>query len=126
MALLGGNKQELETKVIRLETQIDSLIGENQFLRKQVEKLQEALMSKEAPHAYRQMKMDEAVVEAEANGNFDMKDVIKQLDEDNKFASDYASAVEEPFFKDPADLIAKMSRMIGVNLPDSSHNNDES
>jgi hypothetical protein len=112
MALWG------DKKVSELEAH---LLQENADLKKQVERLQEALIAKESPIAYAQMRMDQA--NAEDPVDLEERERIKER---NEFARRYAARIEEPFFIDADDMISKLSQVIGVPTPKSLHGNEES
>lgn len=107
-----------DRKVSDLEAR---LIEENDRLIKQVERLQEALVAKESPIAYAQMRMDQANAD-----NPDDLEERQRMKERNEFARRYAASIEEPFFVDADDMIAKLSGIVGMPTPKSLHDNEES
>ncbi len=124
MGLFDGDKKVAEAAAIaRLETIVEHLTQENQYLREQVSKLQEALFAKESPVAYQHMKMDEAAA------NFDDGLTPEQRERRNKVAEvtkKWVQQLEAPLFEDADDMVSALSKQIGAPEPSSLHDNSES
>jgi hypothetical protein len=98
------------------------LEGEIEYLRAQVAKLTEALVAKESPIAYGQMKADQAAAEADPVN----AEELARMRERDEFAMRYAARIEEPFFTDPEDMISKLTKIVGAPVASSLHGNKES
>lgn len=96
------------------------LLKENESLKKQIERLQEALIAKESPVAYQQMQVDKLDYESE------VPEDLTKLKEEAEFIRRAAIAQEQPFFADAEDMVSKLSAIVGINPPDSIHDNEES
>src|SRR3970040_1997212 len=103
MALWG--KDKVADQFVSLMTaQLEQLKDENQHLRKQVEKLQEALIAKESPLAYRDLKADQAAV----------KDPDQDRNAQTRLVQDFMSAREKDLFVDVDDLISALGQLGGA------------
>jgi len=102
MALWGKDKVA-EQFVALMTAQLDQLKDENQHLRRQVEKLQEALIAKESPLAYRDLKADQsAVKEPDVDRNVDIR-----------LVSEFMAAREKDLFVDVDELISALGQLGG-------------
>ena len=116
------DKAEFAQQIGRLEGMIEHLREENQFLRKQLERTQEALIAKESPTAYMHQKADEAKGEErpispeEARRNQIEKDIYKR----------HLTNIEAPLFDDAEDMMDQLRRSMGVPESQPLHNNEES
>ena len=124
MGVLGDSKAELQAAVARLEMQVDMLSKENDRLHKQVETLQEAIVSKVAPIAYAEMKADQSALE----DNTPTTEEIQTWQEEMAMGRKYIEQIEQPFFSDPDDMIEKLTAMMGgpQAAATSIHDNEES
>jgi hypothetical protein len=122
MALFGDREDRASNA--KLEAMVDLLQTENDRLHKQVNMLQEAIISKLAPLAYAEMKADE-IPEGESSSNAEQ---IREMEEQKRIYSEYAARIEEPFFSSADDMIDKLSAAVGFPKPGetSLHGNDES
>jgi len=123
----GDKKAELAAHVSRLETQVDHFKEENGFLRKQVEKLQEALFAKESPVAYQQMKMDEAAMEAPSMPTMSEEELHKRKIE-REVMQRHITDLEagRPLFADAEEMESALIKMIGSPQTEPIHDNTES
>jgi cell division protein FtsB len=113
MAIFGeGKPSNLEEY---LKAEVDRLQA-------QIERLQDALIAKESPEAYRDMLMtkldDEASTASTAN--------MDRLREESEVIQQIAAGMEKPVFNDAEDMVSKLSQIVGVNMPGSVHDNEES
>lgn len=108
----------------RLEAKADLLQDENERLRKQVDYLQQALVSSIAPDAYSDMKAEQAAAEDDAPS----QEAWRKYDNEMKLLGEYGASIEQPFFSDPDDMIDKLTQMAGgIQVADKSiHDNEES
>jgi hypothetical protein len=103
MALWGKDKSADQFMSL-ITAQIEQLKDENQHLRKQVEKLQEALIAKESPLAYRDLKADQAAVsEPQQDRNIDIR-----------LVSEFMAAREKDLFVDVDDLVSALGQLGGA------------
>ncbi len=107
----------------KLEAMVELLQEENSRLSKQVETLQEAIISKLAPLAYAEMKSDEI-----PEGDPTNAEALKNWQDELQIYTDHAAKIEEPFFADADDMMDKLSAAAGFPKPGetSIHGNDES
>ncbi len=116
-----GNSKDAQ--LVRLEAQLESKESELDFLRKQVNRLQEALFSKVAPEAYADMQADMADL-ADTGGT---SDALKAKQEEARVSNEYLASIEKPFFSNAEDAMDKLSAICGVNIDHGSiHGNEES
>ena len=132
MGLFDGNKTELQARIIELEKQVavkDELLGQKtgevDHLRKQVERLQDAVLAVQHPTAYRQLKDDEYAA-AEPEGGFLELSAEQQQRQD--VHQKYLQQIEEPTFIDADDMIEGLKFLSGKGSLESKsvHGNDES
>ena len=118
----NDSKAGLQAEIARLEARAEVLANENDYLRKQVDNLQGAVISKVAPLAYADMKATEDQSDITAEKEFE------QYRKDMKAFSDYAARIEQPFWRDADEMIDQLSQSIGPPNPaeKSLHNNEES
>ena len=117
--MLRKKKQEEESKWEALYSQS---CQEVKVLREQVLRLQEALISKEAPQAYEQLVIDrDPEVEQKAAA-------WSKIEEENKMIGQYLEQIEKPLFSSGEDLIEALAETMGA--PEigkaSLHSNEES
>jgi predicted RNase H-like nuclease (RuvC/YqgF family) len=116
------DNKDYERMIGRLEGVIEHLKEENSFLRKQLERTQEALIAKESPVAYEHQKADEAAGEEreldpeEQRRNKIEKDIYKR----------HLTNIENPLFSDVDDMMDMLRRNLGIPESESLHNNEES
>ena len=101
MGLFGKDKDN--PIIASLEMQLASLKEEITFLRKQNERLQEALVAKESPLAYQTMKADEAMLNAP-----DKSDKLQP-----NIVHEFLSRREGALFDDVEDLISALGQLSG-------------
>lgn len=104
MALFG--KEKGNPIIASLEAQVASLKDEVIFLRKQNEKLQEALVAKESPLAYQTMKADEAMLGQKESSQPDRLD--------SKFVTKFMAQREGALFDEVEDLISALGHLGAV------------
>lgn len=119
-----GNKGAMDALNESLREQIEFLKTENERLVKQVETLQEAIVSKLAPLAYAEMKADEDIPEDGKS----TADLLESWQEEMRVYKDYAAGIEQPSWTDAEDMIDKLSAVVGVSSSanKSIHGNEES
>jgi len=100
MALWGKDKEFISL----ITAQIDQLKEENKYLRKQVENLQEALIAKESPLAYRDLKADQASINTPD----------KDRNVDSRLLNEFIAAREKDLFVDVDELISALGQLGGV------------
>lgn len=124
-----GNKDQLISEVAGLRRETDMLREflaskekEASELRSSIRILQDALIAKESPVAYRDMKMAE---EMAAQGPVDLEKMKRnaEINEANRLI---LRDLEGDLFKDADDLINSLSRVAGSPTFNSLHKNDES
>lgn len=103
MAIWGKSGKTIDPVAV-LEAQVESLKEEITFLRKQNERLQEALVAKESPVAYRTMKEDEAALTNTA--------APERLDP--KLITKFMAQREGALFGEVEDLISALGQLGGV------------
>lgn len=116
-----GDNRDLATA----QAKVEMLENENAYLRRQVDSLQEALMSKLAPLAYMELK---AAQTDEGSGEPPSNEAIEQYKRDMKALNRYAEDIEKPFFADADDMIDKLTQATGGPKigKKSIHGNSES
>lgn len=120
----GKSKEALKEQLIKQEAQVDHLVKENEFLRGQVDKLQQALIAKESPVAYHHQKMDEAALNSP-----EVLPTPEEIHEQKVRRETYQKWMENlegPLFEDADEMVAALTRQIGVPEHESLHGNDES
>ena len=106
MGLFEGKKSP-NPVVVRLEAENEALKQEVAFMRKQVDRLQEALIAKESPEAYRTMKADESWLK---EGNpATMEKRKKEIEIYTKLMRER----ESNLFGDVEELISALSEVVG-------------
>lgn len=136
MGLFGRSKDELLEEIVELRLEKTKLSSENTALlarlqdrdntidnlNKQVTTLQDALVAKEAPEAYRDRKADEYRPTEE-----EIKD-RKERQTKAKLLSEHLNNMEEPnYFKEPDDLMKYLNPVLMEGTePQSLHGNNES
>ena len=122
---LEENNLFLKEQLKFCKEQIQMLKEEKDGYKLQIERLQNALFSVQAPQAYRDMQADKAEVPI-VEGNQQAKDHQKQL---TNIYKTWLHHLEEPLFKDPDDMerllegtILKTTNLMGKSL----HENEES
>ncbi|MHA2063811.1 MAG: hypothetical protein ACXABY_05430 [Candidatus Thorarchaeota archaeon] len=119
----GKKVVEQAESIGSLKAKLELLEKENARLWEQNGKLQEALIAKESPQAYAMIKHDEAC----ATGNTDQQEAAyHKFMEEQSMVSRLAAMHEGPTFRDADELVAGLSRVIGVPKFESLHGNDES
>lgn len=121
---LGDKKVAQAAAQSRLEAEVEHLRDENAFLRRNVEKLQEALYAKESPLAYEQMKMDEAALGTPYDGF--SEEEIERRKREAEITKQYLASLEEPMFRSAEDMVSKLTKVMGAPVPTSIHENEES
>jgi hypothetical protein len=131
MGLFDGNKAELQARLLELEKQVavkDNLLNQKteevEHLRKQVDRLQDAVLAVQHPEAYRQLKDDEYLSE-HPEGYLEASEEAKQKQE---YFNRYLEEVENPTFTDVSDMLDSLKFLSGSsNLKSKSlHGNEES
>jgi hypothetical protein len=121
-------KAQAAAALATLEAQLHHMKEENTFLRRQVEKLQEALFAKESPLAYAKMKEDEAAL-ADPAPSMSEKDVdYRRIESEvltNRMMNSEKSFLDV-FEGDPEALLSALGKTIGAPESAPIHNNDES
>ncbi|MDY6959045.1 MAG: hypothetical protein SVK08_07780 [Halobacteriota archaeon] len=123
MGLFGKSTTELSSELREARSQLSMLERENAYLRKQVEMLQEAVVSRVAPAAYADIKAEQSELEKD-----DRSEAFKKWREEMKFAQKYMAAIEQPVFDDADDMIDRLSECLGAPMVANKpiHNNGES
>jgi len=97
---------------------------ENDRLRAQVDRLQEALVAATAPKAYDSMQRDKAN-QLELTPTPAQEKAQQERTEEQQFLKDYLENMEKPVFEDADDLIGSLGKLIGVSNPEPMHSNSE-
>lgn len=105
MGLFDG-KKSVDPNLVRLEAENEALKQEITYMRKQVDRLQEALISKEAPEAYRTIKADESW----AKEDNPMNNRKKEYDVYAKMMRER----ESDLFRDADELISALTEVVGA------------
>ena len=113
-----------EAKVQMLEARVESLQGDKDTLNTQVLKLQEALMSVNAPDAYHDMRAEK---DEAGRPPIDEKEVEKRKIM-SEYMTEYLNSLDKPLFQSKDDLedLISSGLMRDVEGPESLHGNDES
>lgn len=131
MGLFDGNKSELQARLLELEKQVavkDELLNQKtaevEHLRKQVDRLQDAVLAVQHPEAYRELKDDE-YLSTHSEGYLEASDEAKKKQE---YFNRYLEEVENPTFSTVDDMLDSLKFLSGSsNLKSKSlHDNDES
>jgi hypothetical protein len=119
---------EQAAMIARYQADVDHCREENAYLRKQVEKLQEALFARESPQAYAQMKMDEVALDDDHKEM--SEEELKRRKVESEILTRRMYNTEKSFLEiyeeDPEALTTALLRQIGAPVPQSLHKNDES
>lgn len=115
------NSKDLLIENTKLSVKLEMLEQEAVRLRQRVSELEKALLSKVAPEAYRDQLYREAQVNPQVESEED-----KNLKLENEILRNYAVQIERPIFDGAEDMITKLSGIIGIQPPESFHNNEES
>lgn len=97
---------------------------ENDRLRAQVDRLQEALVAATAPKAYDSMQRDKAN-QLELTATPAQLKAQQEKEEEQDFTRNYLENMEKPTFEDADDLISSLGRLVGVAPADPMHSNSE-
>ena len=97
MAWGNSNKDQLE--LVKAQVELEFLRKENESLKQQVEKLQDALVAASSPKAYDQLQRDKALPETKE----EMESRMKALKEHAYIAS-YLEEMEKPSFEDVDEM----------------------
>lgn len=138
MSFWGQNKEELVTEAITWKVKFEASNEQVIALRLQVKQLQDALICKESPEAYRQMQWDKSALEntvaPEKKKKMELqadieKEWLSNLESTNylKSADDMIRNLGPSLGVDVEDLIGTLGKDIGINVAeDSLHENSES
>ena len=97
---------------------------ENDRLRAQVDRLQEALVAATAPKAYDSMQRDKAN-QLELTPTAEQLKAQQDKNEEDNFLRKYLEDMEKPTFTDGDDLIGSLGKLVGVASPEPMHSNSE-
>ena len=97
---------------------------ENDRLRAQVDRLQEALVAATAPKAYDSMQRDK-VNQLELTPTPEQLKAHQDKNEEDNFLRKYLEDMEKPTFTDGDDLIGSLGKLVGVASPEPFHSNSE-
>ena len=137
MRIAPGNETEMSSKkelerelweskarVVSLEEQVVLARLDKQELQLQVNKLQDAVLSIQAPEAYR----DQRVKEYEEDSIPVSAEEKEKRDIQAKVYRDYMNGMEGPLFRGPEELddLLESSLLRGDHSPSSLHGNNES
>jgi len=126
--MIAAENVALTMKNELLEERVAELKEERTELKAQLKHTQEALISKEAPEAYR----DKKYAEDQADLDYTMTDAQKENARRQGVRTDTAASwlqnMEDNLFKDPDDMIQQLTRATGtpMNQGGSLHGNEES
>ena len=137
MALWGKSKEELVTEAVTWKIKFEAANEQVIALRLQVKQLQDALICKESPEAYRQMQWDRSAMESSINPKQRKemelqaeveKEWLRNLETDYlQDADDMIRNLGPSIGADVEDLIGSLGKDIGINVAeDSLHENSES
>lgn len=125
------NKAELQNRLIEIEkdlavkNELLSQKGEEiEHLRKQVDRLQNAVLAVHHPEAYRSVRDDEFAAEAAIEPIGEEK--RKETKEENDIIKNHIENMEGPLFKDVEDMMDLLGKRVGIPVESSVHDNDES
>lgn len=124
---VGAENAALHEKVEMLREMLDDKKEQILALRDQVRVLQEALVSKESPDAWREQKWQEAQAEAEQTEY--TPEQIKQFElraAQTAMERDHLENIEKPLFKDAEDMMSLLMGPIGAPESASLHGDNES
>lgn len=102
---LFDREQKRDPYIARLENEIE-------YLRKQVEKLQECLYAQTSPEAYKHLKQDEQDLKTKSISSEERK----KMEWDRSFYSRLAEEQERPLFESVEDLEALLARGTRTNI----------
>lgn len=97
---------------------------ENDRLRAQIDRLQEALVAATAPKAYDAMQRDKMNQLELTPTPAQIKD-RQERTEEQQFLKDYLENMEKPTFEDADDLVSSLGKLIGIAQADPIHSNSE-
>jgi len=103
---------------------VELLQEENDRLRAQVDRLQEALVAATAPKAYDSMQRDKAN-QLELTPTPAQEKAQQERTEEQRFLKDYLENMEKPVFEDADDLVSSLGKLIGIAQAEPIHSNSE-
>ena len=128
IALLKQENENLTAQLAALTLRCEDLTADKKDLREQVGRLQEALVAKESPDAYRDQKLAEEEAQTEDTRTPEEKAYEKKLAEANR---DLLIGMESDLFKDAQELQESLaSQVLKDHLaeiyPETAHGDGES
>ena len=121
MALFGGmDKNTLIAEAASWKAKFEIVKEENTILRRQNGDLQSALICKEAPVAWNDIKADQY------RDEFNREGFIKASEEE-ALVKDHLINIEGPLFLNAEDMCYNLMKQMNIDsTPESIHDNDES
>lgn len=121
----GDRKKSLEALEIEnkfLREKVEELKEEKRILVDKLDKAYEALVAKESPHAYADLKADQAESKL-TEEDIKQREQAKEL---TRATGELMSTMEGPLFKSAEDMRSMIMRATGPPKIESTHQNDES
>jgi len=130
MSIFSGSKTELQEKIVKLEIDLavkNELLSEKSqdviYLRKQVDRLQNALLAIEHPQTYQTLKDDQFI---EDNPDIEETEADVKRREEAAIMNNYMQQMENPTFRDADDMYDMLGGRIGPPQAEPLHHDNES